>query len=76
MIFRLTLISMLTIYSSIGTFLVYICTACVVNFKGTAMQTEKVLINDRLHVLQVSCKLRIPTIYSFAVIYPRNLPFS
>ena len=30
--------------------------------KGKAMQIENALINDRLHVLKVSWKLRIPTI--------------
>ena len=39
-------------------------------FKGTVMLTEKARINERLRVSKVSCKLRIPTIYSFAVIYP------
>ena len=39
-------------------------------FKGTFMQMEKVLINDRLRVSKVSRKLCIPTIYNFAVIYP------
>ena len=38
--------------------------------KGTVMQIEKALINDRLRVSKVSWKLRILTIYSFAVIHP------
>ena len=35
--------------------------------KGTIMQIEKALINDRLSVLKVSWKLFIPTIYNFIV---------
>ena len=38
--------------------------------KGTVMQIEKVLINDRLHALKASAKFRIPAIHNFAVIYP------
>ena len=38
-------------------------------FKGTAMQIEKTLINDRLRVLKVSGKFRIPTIFNFAAIH-------
>ena len=34
------------------------------------MQIEKARINDRLRVLKVSSKFRIPTIYKFPVIYP------
>ena len=34
------------------------------------MQIEKALINDRLHVLKVSWKFHIPTIFNFAVIHP------
>ena len=34
------------------------------------MQIEKTPINDRLRVLKVSGKFRIPTIYNFPVIYP------
>ena len=33
--------------------------------KDTAMQIEKAQINDRLRVLKVSWKLRIPTINNF-----------
>ena len=40
------------------------------------MQIEKALINDRLHVLKVSWKCQIPTIYNFEVIYTRNWLFS
>ena len=40
------------------------------------MQIEKALINDRLSVSKVSCKFRIPIIYNFAIIDPRNLLFS
>ena len=32
--------------------------------KGTVMQIEKTLINDRLRVLKVSRKSHIPTIYN------------
>ena len=32
------------------------------------MQIEKALINDRLRILKVSRKIRILTIYNFAVI--------
>ena len=38
--------------------------------KGTVMQTEKALINDRLRVSKLSRKFLIPTIYNLAVIYP------
>ena len=41
-----------------------------VSLKGTVMQTEKVLINDRLGVSKISRKFRISTIYNFAAIYP------
>ena len=33
-------------------------------FKGTAMQIEKALINDHIHVSKVSWKYRVPTIYN------------
>ena len=33
------------------------------HIKGTTIQIEKRLINDRLCVLKVSWKIRIPTIY-------------
>ena len=36
--------------------------------KGTVMQTEKVLIHDRLRVSKVSWKFHISIIYNFAVI--------
>ena len=39
------------------------------------MQIEKALINDRLRVSKVSCKLNIQTIYNFEVIYFWNLLF-
>ena len=39
--------------------------------KGTVMKiAKKKKINDRLRVLRVSWKFRIPTIYNFAAIYP------
>ena len=38
--------------------------------KGRVMQIEKALLNDRLSVLNVSGKFRIPSIYNFPVIYP------
>ena len=41
-------------------------------FKGTAMQIEKLLINDRLRISKVSWKFHILSIYNFAVIYPQN----
>ena len=44
--------------------------------KGTVMQIEKALINDRLHVPKVSWKFRIPTIYNFAVRYSWYLQVS
>ena len=44
--------------------------------KGTVMQIEKALINDRLRVLKISWKFRIPTIFNFVVIHPWNLQFS
>ena len=34
------------------------------------MQIEKARINDRLRVLKVSWKFRVPIIYNFAVINP------
>ena len=37
--------------------------------KGTVMQTEKALINNRLQVSKVLWKFCIPTIYNFSVIY-------
>ena len=40
------------------------------------MQIEKTLIKDRLRVREVSWKIRIPTIYNFAVIYQWNWLFS
>ena len=39
------------------------------------MQIEKALINDRLRVSKVPCKLSILTIYNFVVIYLWNLLF-
>ena len=39
------------------------------------MQIEKALTNDRLRVLKVSWKFRIPTIYNSPVIYSWNLLF-
>ena len=38
--------------------------------KGTVMQLEKALTNDRLRVSKVSGKFRILTVYNFAAIYP------
>ena len=38
--------------------------------KGSVMQIEKTLINDRLYILKVSWKFCITTIYNSAVIYP------
>ena len=46
------------------------------SIKGTVMQIEKALINDRLNVSRVSWKFHIPTIYNFAAIYMWNLLFS
>ena len=43
--------------------------------KGTVMQIEKVPINDRLRVSNVSWKFHILTIYNFAVISLWNLLF-
>ena len=43
--------------------------------KSTVKQIEKELIYDRLRVSKVYLKFRIPTIYSFAVIFPMNLYF-
>ena len=43
--------------------------------KGTVMQIEKVPINDRLRVSNVSWKFNILTIYNFAVISLWNLLF-
>ena len=44
--------------------------------KGKVMQIEKALINECLSVSELSWKFRIPTIYNFAVVYPRILLFS
>ena len=44
--------------------------------KGTVMQIEKALINDRLRVSKIPCKFRIPIIYNFAVIVPWNFLFA
>ena len=44
--------------------------------KVLVTQIEKALINDRLRVSKISGKIRIPTLYAFAVIYPGNLLFS
>ena len=44
--------------------------------KGTVMQIEKPLINDYLPVSKVSWMFYVPTVYTFAVIYPSNLLFS
>ena len=38
--------------------------------KGTVMEIEKTLINDRLIVSKASQKFHISTIYNFAVSYP------
>ena len=38
------------------------------SFKGTVMQIEKALLNNRVHASKVLSKFRIPTIYNFAVI--------
>ena len=46
-----------------------------IDIESAVMQIEKALINDRLHVLQVSWKFRIPRSYNFAVMYPWNLLF-
>ena len=40
------------------------------------MEIEKVPINDRLRVLKVSLKFRIPTIFKVAAIHQWNLLFS
>ena len=39
------------------------------NFKGTVMQIETAVIDDRLRVSKVSRKLHIPIIYYFTVVY-------
>ena len=44
--------------------------------KVLVSQIEKALINNRLRVSKISEKIRIPTFYAFAIIYPRNLVFS
>ena len=48
----------------------FVVTKMKTNLKGIVMQIEKALKNDRLRVLKVSCKFRIPTIYNFPVICP------
>ena len=47
-----------------------------IDFKGTVMQIEKRLVNDRLRASKVSWRFPIPTIYNFALICPWNLLFS
>ena len=48
-----------------------LCITCLTSLlKGTVIQIEKALINDRLRVSKVPWEFRIPTIYNFAVIYP------
>ena len=44
--------------------------------KGTAMQIEKALINDRSRVSKVSWKFRISIFFNFAVIHPWNVLIS
>ena len=44
-------------------------------FKGTVMQIEEALTDDRLRVSKVYWKFHIPALYNFAVIYPWNLQF-
>ena len=46
------------------------------SIKDSVMQIEKVQINDRLRVSQVSWKFGFPIIYNFAVIDPWNFLFS
>ena len=48
----------------------------ILYIKGTAMQIEKALKNDRSRVSKVSWKFCTPSIYNFAVIYPWNWQFS
>ena len=48
---------------------------CFWNFKGTVMQIEEAMTNDRLRVSKVSWKFHISTFYNFAVIYQWNLLF-
>ena len=42
----------------------------MISLKGTVMQTEKALINDRLRVSKNPGKFLILTFYNFTVIYP------
>ena len=44
--------------------------------KGTVMQIEKALLNDRLYVSKIYWKFHIPIAYNIAVIYLWNLLFS
>ena len=44
--------------------------------KGAVIEIKKSMINDRLHVSEVSWKFRVLVIHSFPVIYPWNLLFS
>ena len=46
------------------------------NIKGTVMQIEKTLINDRLSVSKVYWNFRIPIIYNFEETDLWNLLFS
>ena len=47
---------------------------CYYFVRGTFMQIEQELVNNRLHVSKVSWKSRIPNIYNFTVLLPRNFP--
>ena len=40
----------------------------ICHLKGTVMQIKKAMANDRLRVSKVAWKIRMPTIYNFAVI--------
>ena len=40
----------------------------ICHLKGTVMQIKKAMANDGLRVSKVAWKIRIPTIYNFAVI--------
>ena len=69
MVFNNTHILRICLYTFCEKILYYdlVLISCII--KGTVMQIEKPLTNDRLRVSKVSGKFRNPIIYNFAVIY-------
>ena len=76
MIWRIRLIPAPNLLFKLFSILDDVVRHALAQIKGTIMQIEKELINDRLYVSKVSLKFCIPAIYNFTVIYPWNLLFS